>query len=102
MRKIRLLDEAVMEAMEAADWYEKEWPGLGVEFAEALDAALDILESDIVPLSAMPGELGVYRFKRLISSRFPFDVVVLVREADALVVAVAHQARKPGYWRARI
>jgi toxin ParE1/3/4 len=93
MRKIRLLDEAVIEAMEATSWYEQERASLGIEFTEALDAALDLLENEIVPLTAMPGEPGLHGFKRLILFRFPFDVVVLIRGDEMLIVAVAHQAR---------
>ena len=102
MRRIQLLDEAVVEALEAASWYDKELAGLGVEFAEALDAALDLLENEVVPLSVMPGALGMHGFRRLILARFPFDVVVLPRDVETIVVAVAHQSRRPGYWRMRV
>lgn len=46
------------EAVEAAAWYEKERSGLGVDFHNALEAALDVLEQDIVPLTSMPGVSG--------------------------------------------
>ena len=39
--------------------------------------------------------------KRLRLKRFPFDVIVVERETEALVVAFAHHARRPGYWRQR-
>jgi toxin ParE1/3/4 len=102
MRKIRLLDEAVMDAMEAIDWYEGECTGLGVEFAEALDAALDLLEDEIVPLVSMPDEQNDSRLKRLVLARFPFDVVVIPYATDILIIAVAHHSRQPGYWTGRI
>jgi hypothetical protein len=44
VRKVRLLDEAVIEAIEAASWYEQECSGLGIEFDDAINAALDLLE----------------------------------------------------------
>lgn len=50
MRVLRIHAAAVEEASEAAAWYEKERIGLGSEFERALDAALDLLEQDIVPL----------------------------------------------------
>jgi hypothetical protein len=34
--------------------------------------------------------------------RFPFSVVYRVGEHGALVVAVAHARRRPGYWRTRL
>jgi toxin ParE1/3/4 len=101
MYQVRLLDEAVMEATEAAAWYERECPGLGIEFNEALEAALDLLEDEIVPLTTMPGEPGLHGFKRLVLSRFPFDIVVLPGESELLVVAVVHHSRSPGYWLAK-
>ena len=34
--------------------------------------------------------------------RFPYSVVYTLDATDILVLAVAHQHRKPGYWRNRI
>lgn len=50
-RPIRILEQAAEEAIEAAAWYEQERPGLGIEFNHAINAALDLLEQDIVPLA---------------------------------------------------
>lgn len=50
MRVLRIHAAAADEAAEAAVWYEKERPGLGVEFGHAIDAALDLLEEAIVPV----------------------------------------------------
>lgn len=44
MRLVRLVDEAAIEAVEAAAWYEQQRSGLGTEFERALEAALDLLE----------------------------------------------------------
>jgi toxin ParE1/3/4 len=58
MRRVRILDEAAEEAAAAAKWYESQRLGLGAEFEHAVDAALDLLEEEIVPLTAMPGSSG--------------------------------------------
>lgn len=55
MRKLRIHEAAANEAAEAAAWYENERPGLGAEFERAIDAALDLLEEEIVPLVSMVG-----------------------------------------------
>lgn len=102
MRPVRILEEAVAEAAAAAEWYENERPGLGAEFSNALEAALDLIEEDILPLSPVPGEPGNKGAKRLILRRFPFDIVIFEHRSERLVVAVAHHSRKPGYWRARL
>jgi toxin ParE1/3/4 len=100
--RVRILEEAAEEAVEAADWYDGERPGLGVEFAEAVNAALDLLEDGLVPLVNMPGAAGRRGAKRLILRRFPYDIVVQPSGDEILVVAVAHHSRRPGYWRDRL
>ena len=50
MRSVRIHAAAAEEAAEAAAWYERERPGLGVDFERAVDAALDLLEEELVPL----------------------------------------------------
>jgi hypothetical protein len=39
--------------------------------------------------------------KHLGLKRFPFDVVVVEHGEEVLVIAFAHHARRPGYWRQR-
>ena len=72
MRRLRIHAEAANEAAEAAAWYEKERPGLGEDFFRAVDAALDLLEDEIVPLVALPGAAGALGVKRLLLRRFPY------------------------------
>lgn len=102
MRRIRLHEAAVEEAIEAAAWYEQERPGLGTEFGQAINFALDLLEDKIVPLSSMPGKASRHNIKRLILRRFPYNIVVRESPGEVLVIAIAHQSRKPGYWRKRL
>jgi hypothetical protein len=54
MRRLRILDAAVEEAAEAAAWYERRSPGLGVDFQHAVETALDLLEDDVVPCHLSP------------------------------------------------
>ena len=102
MRKVRILQEAVEEAIEAANWYDREREGLGKEFADAIDVAIDLIEEDILPLSPMPGKSGAKGVKRLILKRFPYNIVVTESDIETVVIAVAHHSRLPGYWRKRI
>ena len=57
-RTIRVLEAAAEEAAEAAAWYEQERPGPGAKFQEAVDAALDLMEEQVVPLTAIRVRLG--------------------------------------------
>jgi hypothetical protein len=101
MRRLRIHAAAAEEAAEAAAWYEKERQGLGIEFAHATETALDLLEQEIVLLPVVPGDAGNRGVKRLLLRRFPYSVIVLERDAEIFVIAFAHHARRPGYWRDR-
>jgi len=101
MRTLRILAAAAEEAAEAAAWYEKERPGLGIDFQNAVEAALDVLEQDVVPLTSLPGMSGARGAKRLMLRRFPYSVIVREDETEIVVVAFAHHSRRPGYWRDR-
>lgn len=101
MRTVRILEEASQEAIEAAAWYEHEQAGLGAEFFAAVDAAIDVIEEHVVPLSPLPEEAGDTDAKRLILERFPYDVVAIELPEETVVIAIAHHSRKPGYWLGR-
>lgn len=87
--------------MEAAAWYEYEQPGLGAEFFVAVEAAIDIIEENFIPLSPLPKEAGEIGAKRLILERFPYDVVAIELPEEIVVIAFAHHSRTPGYWLGR-
>lgn len=101
MRRIRILDEAVQELEEAVAWYESQRLGLGAELSAAVEAALDVLESPMVPLVAVPYATRARGVKRLLLRRFPYDIVVRESQDEVIVLAFAHQSRQPGYWRFR-
>jgi toxin ParE1/3/4 len=101
MRRVHIHEAASREAIEAAAWYELKRPGLGVEFQRAIETALDLLGEDVVPLTPVHSAAKVRGVKRLILKRFPFDVVVVDRPTEVFVIAFAHHARRPGYWRKR-
>jgi hypothetical protein len=87
--QIHSLAEAELAA--AARFYEARLHGLGEAFLVELGRCFDRVRS--FPES---GTRCYGRFRR-----FPYDVVYEVLPHAVLVVAVAHQQRKPGYWRTR-
>lgn len=102
MRTALILEEAAEEAVEAIAWYESECPGLGLEFAEAIHQAITAIEEDIIPLAPLPLVSARLDAKRLLLQKFPYDIVTIERDGNIIVVAIAHQTRKPGYWRKRV
>jgi toxin ParE1/3/4 len=99
---LRVHEAATEEAAEATQWYEDERPGLGVQFEAALDSALDLIEEGIVPLTPVQGEAGGAGLQRLVLRRFPFSIIAHVDDEEIVVIAFAHDARRPGYWRERL
>lgn len=100
-RQILVLDEAAAEIESSRAWYEAQREGLGREFVTAIRNAIDALgtpPSPSFPVLGVPPS-GIAR--AIMVRRFPFSVVFLERHEEIWVVAVAHQRRKPGYWRDR-
>lgn len=102
MRTVRILGQAAEEAVETTAWYDRQRPGLGADFFEAFEAAIDLVEAQIIPLSPYPGKAGAAGAGRVILKRFPYDIVIVERRGECVVIAVAHQSRRPGYWRERL
>lgn len=100
--RVRILAEAAEELEHAAIWYEQESPDLGLRLVEAFENAVQLLREELPPLVSMGGQAGVQGAKRLLLHRFPFSVVVLERDDQFIVVALAHFARRPGYWKDRV
>ena len=40
--------------------------------------------------------------RRLLVKRFPYQLIYRVEGDEIVIYAVAHQKRRPGYWRKRI
>lgn len=45
--------------------------------------------------------VSLHGTRRILLERFPFSIHYRVSENDIVVVAVAHQKRRPGYWAGR-
>ena len=90
--------EALQEYDEAAAWYEEQRDGLGGEFSDAIETAIRSILSDPGRLQPLEGNLRVFRLKR-----FHYHLIYRwTPDKDLiLVVAIAHQKRRPGYWQGR-
>jgi plasmid stabilization system protein ParE len=99
--RVRLLGEADEELTAASIWYQQRGAGLGER----------LLEEAVEGFSAIgrnPRRFAKVRFRtrrdirRYLLPHFPYAIVYEVREKGCLVVAVAHTARRPGYWAERL
>ncbi|MFT5114733.1 MAG: hypothetical protein ACI8P9_004073 [Parasphingorhabdus sp.] len=71
------------ELDDAADFYETEFDGLGKRFMFEVKAA-------------------VLRIRKCLLHKFPYKLLYSIELDHILILAVAHQHRKPGYWANRL
>jgi plasmid stabilization system protein ParE len=98
----RFEDEADAEYRAAGRWYEERVVGLGIEFFDAVDAALDQiarLPKAGALVQRVPIDLQV---RRAPVARFPYHIVYLETPSTIRVLAIAHDRRRPGYWTSRL
>ncbi len=93
---VRFHPAARDEIREGRLWYEQRSPLSAVAFAQAVDAAVSrIVEA---PMRYPVAEHGT---RRVVLQRFPYSVFYRVGAEETVIVAVAHQKRRPGYWSGR-
>jgi len=93
---------AAEEAAAAVVWYEREREGLGRALKDDFDSAAARLASGLEDGMPARGRAAASGARRLILGRFHYDVVFLLEGTDVTIVAYAHHARRPGYWRDRL
>jgi len=89
--------EAKAELDDAIGWYNDKQEELGLDLQDEVEAAVAKIKRD-------PGIGARYRntdFRFLRVKRFPYLLYYLELENAIWVAAVAHERRKPGYWRKR-
>lgn len=84
------------EFMEAAEWYEGQREGLGMEFVAEVQKVLDRIgeQPDRFPLAS--GDIREAPIKR-----FPYCVYYRVKADRVVVLAVFHSSRDPAIWQSR-
>ena len=94
---IRLLEPAQAELDEAVAWYVDQAPGLGDAFLLEELRSIKLIERFPQAWHPLTPQIRRCRLRR-----FPYSVVYTVDGDDLLVLAIAHQHRKPSYWRSRM
>lgn len=95
---VELHHEAMVELEAAVDWYDDRRPGLGLEFELEIDAAMDRIEE--LP-RAWPHWPGDDDFRVVRVHRFPYHLPYHIDGDRAVVMAIAHDKRRRGYWHER-
>lgn len=95
-KALRFHSEALEELIAEAEYYEAQSRGLGQRFVNEVEAATRIAVE--FPEMGAPFKYGT---RRVFPKKFPFSIVYRVQANEIVVLAVAADARKPGYWRDR-
>ena len=94
---IAIHPEAVLEAHAARVWYSARSPAAGRASLEELDRAVD-------RIGQAPDQWSPYGegLRRYLLHRFPFSVIYRERDGEIVIIAVAHERRRPGDWKERV
>lgn len=88
--RVQFRPEARAEALEAKAWYEAHAPGLGYEFARALEAAIQSAVRNPLAFASIEGES-----RRVLMRRFPYSVVFRLGP-KSLLAALGEPMRAEG------
>jgi toxin ParE1/3/4 len=85
------------ELAEAKLFYNRQQHGLGESLKRAAETAARLIKER--PLS---WQIEIDPVRRFILDRFPYKMLYIIRAEQIVVIAVAHQHRRPDYWIDRV
>ncbi len=97
MTDLHFFEEASEEAEEARRWYRQRSGVAEAAFLEELDHAIAVI---LDAPQRWPKHLAGTR--RYVFRTFPYELVYVLENDVINVVAVAHEKRRPAYWRKRL
>jgi plasmid stabilization system protein ParE len=97
VNELHFFDAASDEVEAARRWYRERSEAAETAFLRELDHAVNVVAE--AP-QRWPRYIG--RTRRYVFPTFPYSLVYFVMKEAVHVVAVAHQSRRPGYWRQRL
>ena len=97
MRSVEFHPDAQSEFISAAQFYERQTEGLGLDFIATVQRAYERLPE--FPRSGAP--FG-RRLRRLLVPKFPYGLLYRVEPERIYIITVMHLHRRPRYWRSRL
>jgi len=94
---IRFLPEARDEYDAAADYYEQQQVGLGVDFIARVREVLQRIAANPKLHAAVYQDV-----RKAVVRRFPYIVLYREDAGEVIVISVFHTARDPAVWQSRI
>ena len=89
--------EARLELRDAVAYYNTCRDALGLEFSREIYGSINRIAETPLLWSTFSDNTRHFYVRR-----FPYTIIYQVLPDSILVVAVAHQSRKPGYWKERL
>lgn len=100
--RLTTLVEARIELDEAFAWYAARSATAAAGFVAEFQTALSEIGSRPEGFSLLESHEGPEDFRRYVMKRYPYHIVYECLDDVILIVAVAHDRRRPGYWMGRI
>jgi toxin ParE1/3/4 len=96
MASLRFHPAARAELLAATEWYLDRSGTAATGFTREIEHALS-------RIGEMPDRYPLTRFgrRRFVLLNYPYDVVYRVTRNEIEIIAIAHHARRPAYWRHR-
>ena len=96
MKPIRFLRPAELEMLDAAQYYELQLSGLGHDFLDQIDAAIETIRRN-------PERWPIIKMniRRRLIPRFPYALLYRVDQDAIIIQATMHTSRRPDYWLGR-
>jgi plasmid stabilization system protein ParE len=98
----RLLGAALAEAIDAADWYDQQTPGLGARFLAALDCLVATLATHPRMYARVRGAPAGREVREAMIPGFLFTAVYEVTATEVVILSVTHARRLRRPWRGRL
>ncbi len=84
---------AKQEMADAIDYYEIEQSGLSNRFSDDIKSAISRIIKYPKAWSVEQGEV-----RKCLLLKFPYKILYSIESNHILIIAIAHQHRKPDYW----
>ena len=89
--------EAKTDLLDAFHWYQKQRPGLGLDFKLCVDEVISKIQRALLIHKVISDGI-----RRSVTRRFPFGIFYLVENERIIILAVLHARRDPMKWKKRI
>lgn len=93
---VELDPHAEAEARDAFLWYLERNARAALAFESELDFAIQQISDSPSTYPIIEDDL-----RRFTLRRFPYSILYTIGSVSVRILAIAHQHRRPGYWRAR-